>query len=135
MRPDPRPVQPSTVLALSIGIGGHLTMPPLPHHRAYGSVPRRFGGLSVQQLFHGRQAQTTEVRIGEGAVHCFRGTQSPRSLWAEDGRTGRPFGDLETTEFAIALPRVFHWTQTTQRRRRRIQPSRDCNSRHWLMPK
>ena len=27
---------------LLIGIGGHLTMPPLPHHRAYGSVPRRF---------------------------------------------------------------------------------------------
>src|ERR1700704_6146685 len=29
-----------------IGIGGHLAMPPLPHHRAYGSVPRRFGQLS-----------------------------------------------------------------------------------------
>ena len=51
MRPDPRPVQPSTVLALSIGIGGHLATPPLPHHRAYGSVPRRFGGLSTGQLF------------------------------------------------------------------------------------
>src|SRR6516164_143865 len=24
-----------------IGIGGHLAAPPLPHHRAYGSVPRR----------------------------------------------------------------------------------------------
>ena len=24
---------------------GRLTTPPLPHHRAYGSVPRRFGGL------------------------------------------------------------------------------------------
>ena len=32
----------------SIGIGGHLAMPPLPHHRAYGSVPRRFGGLSTR---------------------------------------------------------------------------------------
>src|SRR5690348_7066307 len=31
---------------VSIGIGGHLAMPPLPHHRAYGSVPRRFGGLT-----------------------------------------------------------------------------------------
>lgn len=30
-----------------IGIGGHLAMSPLPHHRAYGSVPRRFGRLSV----------------------------------------------------------------------------------------
>src|SRR5215472_10111056 len=25
-----------------IGIGGHLAAPPLPHHREYGSVPRRF---------------------------------------------------------------------------------------------
>src|SRR5437899_5633277 len=25
-----------------IGIGGHLAVPPLPHHRAYGSVPRPF---------------------------------------------------------------------------------------------
>ena len=30
-----------------IGIGGHLAMPPLPHHRAYGSVPRRFDRLSL----------------------------------------------------------------------------------------
>src|SRR5690348_9945119 len=28
--------------ASEIGIGGHLAAPPLPHHRAYGSVPRRF---------------------------------------------------------------------------------------------
>ena len=28
--------------APKIGIGGRLAAPPLPHHRAYGSVPRRF---------------------------------------------------------------------------------------------
>src|ERR1700757_364538 len=88
---------------LSIGIGGHLAMPPLPHHRAYGSVPRRFGGLSTRQLFHGKQAQTTEARFSEGAMQTFREAQPPRSLWDEDSRTGRPFGDLEPTEFAIAL--------------------------------
>ena len=27
----------------------------------------------------------------------------PRSLWAEDSRTGRPFGDVEPTELAVAL--------------------------------
>ncbi len=26
------------------GLRGNLTMPPLPHHQAYGSVPRQFGG-------------------------------------------------------------------------------------------
>ena len=31
-----------TRYATKIGIGGCLTAPPLPHHRAYGSVPRRF---------------------------------------------------------------------------------------------
>ena len=78
-------------------------MPPLPHHRAYGSVPRRFGGLSTGQLFHGNQAQTTEASFGEGAMQSFREAQPPRSLGAEDGRTGRPFGDLEPTELTIAL--------------------------------
>ena len=32
-----------------IGIGGHLTVPPLPHHRAYGPVPRRFVRIKPQQ--------------------------------------------------------------------------------------
>src|SRR6266404_851308 len=89
--------------AASIGIGGHLATPPLPHHRAYGSVPRRFGGLSTRQLFHGKQTQTTETSFGEGAMQRFREAQPPRSLWTEDGRTGRPFGDLEPAELTIAL--------------------------------
>ena len=38
-----------TVIEPVIGIGGHLTMPPLPHHRAYGSVPRRFDRIRPQQ--------------------------------------------------------------------------------------
>src|SRR6516164_11172133 len=32
----------AVAFAPKIGIGGHLAAPPLPHHRAYGSVPRRF---------------------------------------------------------------------------------------------
>jgi hypothetical protein len=30
-----------------IGIGGHLAVPPLPHHRAYGHVPGGSTGLSL----------------------------------------------------------------------------------------
>ena len=30
-----------------IGIGGRLAAPPLPHHRAYGSVPRRFDRVKL----------------------------------------------------------------------------------------
>ncbi|REJ64795.1 MAG: recombinase family protein, partial [Planctomycetota bacterium] len=33
-------------LVPAIGIGGSLAAPALPHHRAYGSVPRRFGWLN-----------------------------------------------------------------------------------------
>ena len=33
------------VAAGLIGIGGSLTTSLLPHHRAYGSVPRRFGSV------------------------------------------------------------------------------------------
>ena len=42
--------RPDTLRAVAglIGIGGHLTMPPLPHHRAYGSVPRRFDRIRPQ---------------------------------------------------------------------------------------
>jgi len=37
-----------------IGIGGHLAMPPLPHHRAYGSVPGGSTGLSGTGIWPGR---------------------------------------------------------------------------------
>ena len=77
-------------------------MPPLPHHRAYGSVPRRFGGLSVHQLFHGKQTQTFEARVGEGAVQGVREAHSPRPLWAEDGLAGRWPGDSEAPKFMIS---------------------------------
>jgi hypothetical protein len=49
-------MRPTTVLSApndgfppKIGIGGHLAMPPLSHHRAYGSVPRRFDWVKLWQ--------------------------------------------------------------------------------------
>jgi hypothetical protein len=39
-RECPRNWQPAELIEL----GGSLAAPPLPHHRAYGTVPRRFGG-------------------------------------------------------------------------------------------
>src|ERR1700746_2830440 len=99
----------STTTFSTIGIGGHLAMPPLPHHRAYGSVPRRFGGLSSHQCLHWRQSETTETGFAEATVQGFREAQPPRSFWAEDGRTGRAFGDIEATEFAVALTARLPW--------------------------
>ena len=52
--PDQWQVTPETARLLQhwrhnqlIGIGGHLAMPPLPHHRAYGSVPRRLDWVKL----------------------------------------------------------------------------------------
>src|SRR6201987_5351155 len=36
-----------------IGIGGRLAASPLPHHRAYGSVPRRFDRVKLEQKDRG----------------------------------------------------------------------------------
>ena len=64
----------------SIGIGGHLTAPPLPHHRAYGSVPRRFGGSGEGQFLHGNKSETREAPFGERLVQRARRADPPRAL-------------------------------------------------------
>src|SRR6516225_2894132 len=48
--------------AVMIGIGGHLAMPPLPHHRAYGSVPRRFDWVKL-----GRRRGVGEDRVSRSS--------------------------------------------------------------------
>ena len=68
-----------TLLGQEIGIGGRLAVPPLPHHRAYGSVPRQFGGLSIHQFLHWRHSETTETGFGKPtAVQGFREAQSAK---------------------------------------------------------
>ena len=54
---------------LAIGIGGHLAMPPLPHHRAYGSVPRRFDWVKLGRR-RGESGQTegVEIVVAQGLV-------------------------------------------------------------------
>jgi hypothetical protein len=80
-------------------------MPPLPHHRAYGSVPRRFGGLSGERSRHRGQAQFSEAGVGVGAVQGVSGTEPPGSL--PDEFAGRLLGDPETPQFLVApTPRL-----------------------------
>ena len=43
---DPRDLLKLYLYGYLIGIGERLATPPLPHHRAYGSVPRRFESLA-----------------------------------------------------------------------------------------
>jgi hypothetical protein len=39
-----------SALERKIGIGGHLAVPPLPHHRAYGSRTRRFDWVKLGRI-------------------------------------------------------------------------------------
>ena len=74
-------------------------MPPLPHHRAYGSVPRRFGGSCFDEVGHGGQAPGAEASFAQCLVQGFGGAQAPRPFGAlghhESGRSGYS----EATEF------------------------------------
>src|SRR5947208_12323645 len=57
----------SALLVSEIGIGGHLAAPPLPHHRAYGSVPRRFDRVKLEQ----------QQRVGEDRGRRNTGCAGP----------------------------------------------------------
>ena len=48
------------------GIGGRLAASPLPHHRAYGSVPRRFGRVSSQGRSRGGNPSEAKNAPGSG---------------------------------------------------------------------
>jgi hypothetical protein len=48
-----------------IGIGGHLAMPPLPHHRAYGHVPGGSIGLSLGRNMEAGETEGVEIRIAQ----------------------------------------------------------------------
>src|SRR5208283_4650476 len=82
----------------ALGIGGHLATPPLPHHRAYGSVPRRFGGLGFDEVRHGDQAHGTKAALAERLMQGAGRTQTPRSLRAIGRLEGRLLGNPEMTQ-------------------------------------
>src|SRR5205085_9406001 len=80
----------------SIGIGGHLAVPPLPHHRAYGSVPRRFDQVKLGQTHRvggdrGRRNRDCAGPVGPpGVLTCARTRsasrrQPPRGTSARHG--------------------------------------------------
>src|SRR5881275_3087345 len=76
--------------------------------RAFGDgAPLTVSLVSARQRLHGKQSKTFEAFVGEGPVQGARRTQSPRSLWAEDGRTGHLLGDLQATKLLVApAPRL-----------------------------
>src|SRR5215472_6623947 len=79
-----------------IGIGGHLAVPPLPHHRAYGSVPRRFGWVMLGREHRGEEDRGRRNTGCAGPVGppdvltCARTRSAsrrrpPRGTWARRG--------------------------------------------------
>lgn len=61
----PNPCADLTEASRLIGIGGRLAAPPLPDHRAYGSVTRRFDRVKLGRRH--RFGDPREVRIVDGA--------------------------------------------------------------------
>src|SRR5271165_123259 len=105
----------------SIGIGGHLAMPSLPHHRAYGSVPRRFGGLSFHPL-------PMESRWLPG----FRVRTTPQRLTPACPNPGRRFTPPGR---ASADPcRLFGATDVARHPCYSSSPSTPCGDRSGLQP-
>ena len=51
-----------------IGIGGHLAVPPLPHHRAYGSRTRRFDWVKLVRNMKSRETERVEVVVAQGLL-------------------------------------------------------------------
>jgi hypothetical protein len=45
-----------------IGIGGSLAAPPLPHHRAYGAVPRRFDRIKRSTILPDEEGRSSRNR-------------------------------------------------------------------------
>src|SRR5436190_23790441 len=88
-----------------IGIGGSLAAPPLPHHRAYGSVPRRFDQvkrLGVPPVEEGRSNRrkrwATPAALSHGEP-CAR-TQTPSRQRCPRGNGTHPVGAVAHTESA-----------------------------------
>ena len=48
-----------------IGIGGCLAAPPLPHHLAYGSVPRRFDRVKLGRAHRFGKTERIEIAVAQ----------------------------------------------------------------------
>ena len=80
---------------------------PLPHHRAYGSVPRRFGGLSFHQQRHRREKR--DWRIYRDFANSL--IAQARRLYADDAFAvdlDNTVYALDTTTIDLSL-KVFPW--------------------------
>ena len=112
---------PSLTFRKAIGIGGHLAMPPLPHHRAYGSVPRRFGGLSFHPL-------PMEIRW----LPAFRIRMTPQRLTRACPNPDRRF--TPPGRASADTSRLFSVTDVARHPRYLSFPSTPCGDRSGLRP-
>src|SRR4051794_15595440 len=85
-----------------IGIGGSLAAPPLPHHRAYGSVPRRFDRIkrsTMPPIEEGRASRSRRWALPAAPSHgepCASIQILPRQRWPRGSGT-HPGGAIART--------------------------------------
>jgi len=77
-------------------------MPPLPHHRAYGSVTRRFGGLAPPSFPIEIRPRRRKRALMRARCKASEKLGRQRPLGLKMAALAGPFGDLEPTELTIA---------------------------------
>ena len=92
----------------TIGIGGSLAAPPLPHHRAYGSVHGGSTDLSHGRARHGGKSEPVEEGVGERVGERGAVADPPRAMRTARGLCGQVQIDAEAAQRrkagASALP-------------------------------
>ena len=81
-----------------IGIGGSLAAPPLPHHRAYGSVHGGSTELSGMACGDGCEADSGEEGIGQRDAECRAAADPPWTVGAARGLGRKPLADAATAQ-------------------------------------
>ena len=87
--------------SLRIGMGRSLAAPALPHHLAYGSVPRRFGWLDFGfRLFQKQTEHPVPSSTLPGRGEMFRAGAAavvPDAFAATSGLGGKVFANAQTS--------------------------------------
>ena len=114
----------SRLSGAEIGIRGSLAAPPLPHHRAYGSVPRRFDQVKRSATPPIEEGRSSRRSVGQGLLHCHMGsTPYDREQAARGGPAGAAWWDVRANPGPRRAAAAWHRGQSRRRGGDRPRPT------------